>query len=207
MAKGRSKPRIVHSAIEVKAWLERTPSVDEVRPGQCPRCRAASRPLGRSLSIWGHGLRERQQRGPLEPSGESVTVTIAARRYVCRPCRAVILVVPLGVVAGHLFSAAAIALALVLFGVRGESLAGVRARISPWRRVGEAACTTWLTVRRWVCAIREQRLFACVREAPARWTARQVAERAATTLAALVPAADESVAIEARVFAGAPLAR
>lgn len=116
MKNGRSNQTIVRSAIDFKTWLARVPSVDEVRPGQCPRCAAASRPVGRGLQIGGHGLRDRQSRGPLGPLGDPVEVTLRVRRYLFRLCRAVIVVVPLGVIAGRLFAAAAIALALVLFG-------------------------------------------------------------------------------------------
>ncbi|HEX5853748.1 MAG TPA: hypothetical protein VFY36_11720 [Solirubrobacteraceae bacterium] len=130
-------------------------------------------------------------------------MVIRARRYVCRPCGAVLLVVPSGVIGGRLFSAAAIGLALVLFGVCGLSMAETRSRVSPWRHVGETAGLSWLSLRRWVCAVRERRLFACVRPSPARFTARQVAERAALTLSALAPTALADDRIEARVFAGA----
>ncbi|MBI4952057.1 MAG: hypothetical protein HY908_08490 [Myxococcales bacterium] len=207
MKKGRSNRTIVHSAIDVKTWLSRVPSVDEVRPGQCPRCAAASRPVGQGLQIWGHGLRDRQSRGPLEPLGDPVEVTLRVRRYVCRPCGAVIAVVPLGVVAGRLFAAMAIGLALTLFGVERLPLGKVRQRVSPWRRVGATAHGSWLAVRRWVRAIRGGRLFAGVRLSPERFTARQVAERAAMTLAALAPPALAGEVVTERVFAGAARAR
>jgi hypothetical protein len=205
--KGRSNQTIVRSAIDVKTWLARVPSVEEVRPGQCPRCGAASRPVGQGLQIWGHGLRDRQSRGPLEPLGDPVEVTLRVRRYLCRPCQAVIVVVPLGVIAGRLFAAAAIGLALVLFGVEGLPLGEVRRRVSPWRHVGAAAHGSWLGLRRWVRAIRAGRLFASVRRSPAHFTARQVAERAAMTLAALAAPSLAGEAIAARVCAGAVLAR
>jgi len=58
-----------------------------------------------------------------------------------------------------------------------------------------------------VRAIREGRLFASVRRSPAHLSARQVAERAAMTLAALAPPTLAHEAIVQRVFAGAALAR
>ena len=205
--KARSKSSIVRSAIDVKTWVARCPSVDEVRPGQCPQCEAASRPVGRALQIWGHGLRDRQQRGPLEPLGAPVEITIRVRRYVCRVCTAVIVVVPLGVIAGRLFSAAAIGLAMVLFGVGQLPMAAVRRRVSPWRHVGASAQGSWLSLRRWVHAIRARRLFGSVRPAPPRFTARAIAARAAQTLAALAPPSLAAAAVEQRVFAGAVRAR
>lgn len=205
MRRDRSRQRLVHCWLDVKAWLERDPSVDEVRPGQCPACGAASQAVGRRLGLWGHGRRERQSRGPLEPGSEPETVIFAARRYRCRACGAVVIVVPRSVLERRLFSAEAIALALVLFGVLGLSMAGVRERVSPWRRVGRTARLSWVSLRRWIAAIRAGRLFAKVRRSPARFTARQVAERAAMTLAALAPASLASAAIDERVFAGAAL--
>lgn len=203
----RSNSTIVCSAIDVKSWLERTPSVDEVRPGQCPRCEAASRPVGCRLQLWGHGLRDRQQRGPLSPLGEPVEITIRVRRYVCLVCGAVIVVVPQGMLAGRLFFAAAIGRALVLFGVGKLSMSEVRQRVSPWRRVGVSAIGSWLSLRRWVGAVRERRLFAGVRPAPPDFTAREVAARAAHTLVALAPPALSDAEIAERVFAGAVRAR
>lgn len=203
MKKARSNATIVRSAIDVKSWRERTPSVEEVRPGRCPKCEVASRPVGRALQIWGHGLRDRQQRGPLSPLSEPVEITIRVRRYVCRVCRAVIVVVPQGVIAGRLFLAAAIGFALALFGARKLPMSEVRRRISPWRRVGASAFGSWLSLRRWVGAIRERRLFASVRSSPSSFTAREVAARAAQTLAALAPPSLAAAEIEQRVFAGA----
>jgi len=203
----RSNSTIVRSTIDVKRWRERPPSVDEVRPGQCPQCAAASRPVGRGLQLWGHGLRERQQRGPLAPLGEPEEITIRVRRSVCRVCRAVIVVVPQGVLAGRLFCAAAIGLALALFGVEKLPLSEVRRRVNPWRRVGVSAIGSWLSLRRWVGAVRARRLFASVRPAPPGFTAREVAARAAHTLAALAPPSLAGAAIAAQVFAGAGRAR
>ena len=154
--------------------------------------------------MWGHGLRERQQRGPLEAGGRARTVVIRQRRYRCQECGALIVVRPRGVLRGRHYSAGAIGLALGLFGVVGLPLSEVRRRVSPWGVVGETASSTWLTVRRWVRAIRERRLFGGVRATPPTWRARQVAERAAMTLEALAPPtiSDE---IAVRVFAGATL--
>lgn len=152
-------------------------------------------------------MRERQCRGPLEPFGKPVTVVITIRRFVCRACRAVIQVVPRGVIAFRLFSAGAIALAVTLFGVGGLSMAAARERVSPWNRVGETASGSWLALRRWIGAIRRRRLFSAVRGSPASFTARQAAERAATTLSALAPPLPIDARIEARAFSGAAHAR
>jgi hypothetical protein len=132
-------------------------------------------------------------------------VVIRERRYQCQECGALIAVVPRGVLRGRHYSAGAIGLALVLFGIVGLPLTEVRARVSPWPVVGATASSTWLTARRWVRAIRGRRLFASMRAAPPGWSARQVAERAAMGLEALAPPTiSDEVAV--RVFAGATLA-
>jgi hypothetical protein len=134
---------------------------------------------------------------------EPVEITIRVRRYVCRACGAVIVVVPQGVLAGRLFLAAAIGFALALFGARKLPMSEVRRRVSPWRHVGASAFGSWLSLRRWVSAIRGRRLFASVRSSPSGFTAREVAARAAQTLAALAPPALAGVEVEQRAFAGA----
>jgi hypothetical protein len=98
-------------------------------------------------------------------------------------------------------SGVAIALALFVFGKVGSTATVATTRIGSWAR-GPSA---WRTLRRWISAIDAGRLFPCVRASPSGWSARQRAERAAMTVAALVPAtfaAEE----DARVFAGAALA-
>lgn len=135
-------------------------------------------------------------------------IDVRVRRYQCQACGAVMLVVPRGVITRRLYSARAIGLALAVFGVLGDTVTAVRRRVSPWRTVGPAAHGTWHTLRRWIRAIRERRLFVLsVRRSPTTFTARQVAERAAVTLAALAPVGLAALPIEARVFAGAGLAR
>jgi hypothetical protein len=200
----RSAPRLVHAALDVKAWHAHPPSVAAVRPGQCPQCGAASRPVGRGLGLWGHGVRRRQVRGPLAVDGPPVLVEIQARRYRCRGCGAIVLVVPRGLVARRVFTASAIALALALFGVEAWPLPRVRAAVNPWTILGATAAAGWLAVRRWVRAVRQGRLFPRVRLDPADRTARQVAARTAHLLAALGPPLG-GAALRAQVFAGASL--
>jgi hypothetical protein len=103
----------------------------------------------------------------------------------------------------RLFSAPAIALALALFGLAGQSLPEVRKRVSPWSTVGATAASTWNTVPRWTRAVREGRLFEVVRRPPESWSPRQVAERTATTLAAQAPLARGPPGLLASAFDGA----
>jgi hypothetical protein len=122
------------------------------------------------------------------------------RRYRCRRCDAVVVVVPRGVLHRRHFGAAAIALALFRFGA-GARVVDIRREAGGH---GETAC--WPTLRRWVRAGGQSRLWACVRGSPSEWSSRQVAERIAMTLVAYAPAATD-MSLELRVFAGAVHAR
>lgn len=201
MRKDRSKIGIIQSAVAVKSWLARLPTTDEIRPTHCVLCGVASRCPGEALMLWGHGLRERLLRGPLEPDGVPQDTVVRGRRFRCRACHGVLLVVPRGVVAGRHYAAAVIAWALALFGVVGLPPDEVRRHCSPDRVVGYAATGRWVTLRRWATAVRHGRLFARahVRWAAADRTPRAIAERAARTLAAYAPPTvrDRPVAIQA----------
>jgi len=198
----RNQIRIVQVALDVKLWRTQLPPVDEVRPGRCPACEAPSRPAGGNLGLHGHGLRERDQWGPVELDDAAAVVGILARRYQCQTCGAVIVVVPRGVVRRRLYSAGAIALALALWAVAGLAPAEVRARVSPLRIVGPTAAAGWASLRRWSRAVRAGRLFPVVRALPAEATLRQVAARAATTLAGFAPGSG-GPSIELAAFLGA----
>ena len=96
MKKKRSPPRILSSCFSINSWLHQMPSVEEARPSQCPDCDEPSRPVGAPLNIQGHGQRERQVRGPLEPDGLPVQVVLMLRRYLCQRCGATMTVGPKG---------------------------------------------------------------------------------------------------------------
>jgi hypothetical protein len=194
--------KIIASGLDVKAWLSQAPGVDVVRPASCPCCGGAGQPPGRRLGIIGHGLRQRQQRGPLVAGGAPKVVAILARRYACR-CGAILMVVPGETVPRRLYTASAIAWALALFGVDQVTPAQVRQRTSPWTIVGATAATGWATLRRWVGAVRDRRLLPKVRPSPPDFSDRQVAERVATTVAALAAPSLATLPISARAFAGA----
>lgn len=129
---------------------------------------------------------------------------IEARRYLCCACGAVVLVVPRGVVPRRLYGASAIAWGLALFGIVLRPLGEVRARTNPARTVGFTAHGRWETLRRWVRAIRAGTLFAQVRRAPASWTLRKLAARAATTAAAQAPPSLRGDSLAAQAFVGGP---
>lgn len=151
--------------------------------------------MGGNLGLHGHGLRERDQWGPVELGAPPAVIGIRARRYRCLGCGAVIVVVPRGVARRRLYSAGAIALALAAWAVSGQTPAAVRGRVSPHRIIGPTAASGWASLRRWSRAVRAGRLFPVVRASPESATLRQVAARAATTLAAVAGGgANESAA-------------
>jgi hypothetical protein len=154
--------------------------VEEARPGRCPACGVAGRPVGGRLGLHGHGRRDRQQRGPSGPETAPVTAIVAVRRYRCVGCGAVIAVVPRDVEPRRHYSRPAIALALGLWSLASLPAAEVRRRISPWPITGTTAgAEGWVALRRWARAGRAGRLFSrigrqldrpptCTTAAPAR---------------------------------------
>lgn len=199
--KQRGSRGIVRIEASVKSWLAAPPTVDVARPARCPACGNAARPTGGRLGLHGHGARERQLRGLLEPAGEPAVHELRVRRYRCTACGVTTTVAPAAVVTKRLYLASAIALAMVMLGVRRVAQRAVRARLSPWKRWGEGSSSRWDALLDWVGAVRERRLFPMVRPVPEGWPPWRVAERAATTLAALGPPGLEP--LEAAAFAGA----
>jgi hypothetical protein len=152
--------------------------------------------------LHGHGLRSRDQWGPPCATAPPEVGEVVCRRYHCLACGAVLLVVPRGVLRRRLYSASAIALALALWGVDGLASGDVRARVSPWRIVGATAAMGWASLRRWARAVRAGGLLAQVR-ALSGVRLREVAARAATTLAAYAPSSTDALPLATRAFLGA----
>ena len=162
------------------------PSVEAARPGKCPGCGVASRPVGRRLRLHGHGTRSRQVQGPLAATVAPGIVELLLRRYLCTECGAVIVVGPRGLLGRRLYSAAAIALALARWALLAQSAAEVRGQVSPWRVVGTAAATGWAALRRWARALRRRQLWPqLMRGVSMDGTLRETAGKAAVRLAAL----------------------
>lgn len=130
-------------------------------------------------------------------------VGISARRYLCVPCGAVIIVVPREVLAGRQYSASAIGFALALFGLVLSTAAEVRRRVCPGTLVGATAATGWATLRRWARAVRDKHLFASSPLPASGSTLRDVAASAASALAASADATTRSLTLAARAFLGA----
>ena len=159
--------------------------------------------MGSGIQLHGHGTRERQVRGPCEAGGPAVLVVVIARRYRCVPCGAVTIVVPRGVRARRVYSAAAIGLALALWGLLGATAAEVRRRVCPARIVGAAAALGWATLRRWARSVARRWLFPSVPDLGPSASLRQVAARAASVLAASADPTTRALAVEHRAFLGA----
>lgn len=197
----RSNRRIVHSAIEVKSWASNPPSCGSGRPSLCACCGAAGREPGRALVIVGHGLRERTIEGPLAPGDDACATTILTRRYRCRACGAVLVVVPSGVARGYRYSLSAIACALALWACAQLSAAQVRERTSTAKVIGASSATRWASLRRWTqCALA---LFGIA--TPEAGTMRERAARISSFVAAHAPIAKGPVPLDA--FFGAPFCR
>jgi len=137
--------------------------------------------VGERLVVVGHGLVERQLRGPSRPGGAPEQSVVMLRRYRCRACRAVIVVGPRGLARRRCYSAGAIALALSMY-ARGQTSRAVRAATSPARVVGGSAVERWSTLVRWIEAARRGEFFGLW--AHCALGRRSVAERVMLTLAA-----------------------
>lgn len=194
----------MRAAVGIKAWIAKTPCVDEVRPAHCAGCGAASRPVGSRVVLHGHGLVLRQVRGVLAIGERPGVFALRVRRYACQLCRAIMTVVPAGMLARRQYSGPSIALALHLWLMAGLSDRCVRTQVCAWQVRGRNA-RGWAQLYRW--ANRAATLFALPRAVSASEHQHDVARRVLTTLRALAPAAVSCGPTEHQIFEGAALAR
>jgi hypothetical protein len=148
----------------------------------------------------GHGLRERQLRGPTEVEGQAREQVVQQRRFRCRSCGAVMVVAPVQVLRRRLFSSVAIALGLSLYGIDRQPAAAVRERINPWRVVGATAARGWQTLLNWAAAAGLGALLPMRRTVSG--TPRQVASAVCRALSALAPPAFRAQSVNHQVVAG-----
>jgi hypothetical protein len=120
--------------------------VSVARPTHCPGCGAASRPVGACLVLHGHGLRARTV--VVQAGGRSKLTETQARRYVCRACGAVALVMPADVARRCLYTLRVIAAALAQWSHGGWSAAAVRSVFGAFAVLG-AAARGWHSLVRW----------------------------------------------------------
>lgn len=151
--------------------------------------------------VVGHGLRARSIEGPLAPGEPPVVTDVIGRRYACRACGAVVVVLPRGLARAHRYSLSAIATALAWWAYDRVQAAAVRERTSTAKRIGAASATRWASLLRWTrCAVS---LFGC--ELPALGTVRERAACVATFVASHAPLSSGPVVTDA--FYGAAFCR
>jgi hypothetical protein len=123
------------------------------------------------------------------------------RRYRCIRCRAVLAVAPAETLTRRLYSAAAIAWALALYGLSLLAPAAVRELVSPWQVVDASSATRWRTLSRWCTAVAAG-LF--TRLPPLTGTTpRQAAAAAAAALSAFAVPVPEPPSMDVLAFHGA----
>lgn len=156
LKRARSGTNVVHADAGVKFSAGGAPGIEQCRPRACPQCQSASREPGRRLAVIGHGVRERQVRGPAAPGERPRVSVVLVRRFLCLVCGAVMTVVPEGVLAGRLFSGPAILLGLFLWGVRAQSQQRVREAINPRSGLRSRG---WRALNRWTRAAQSTALW------------------------------------------------
>jgi hypothetical protein len=153
------------------------------------------------VRIHGHGLVQRQQRGPPGPGQPARTQVLACRRYQCQGCGAVWTVLPASAVARKHFSGAAIALALALWGLCGLGVEQVRGLVNDWKHTG-AMPSRWRSLGRWAEQVAAGSLFSTL-EVHVEGAARTVAARAAQVLCGHAPPAQRGQPLAWQAFVGA----
>lgn len=170
------------------------PGVHDARPPITPCCKVASVPPAAAIVLHGHGTRSRTVRGVLAHGETPQFHELRVRRYRCTACGATCTVAPVDVLPRKHFGAVSIAMAFALYGVVHETLDEIWRLLNPSRIRGHGA-RGWDSVLRWIAVVTA--LFPEVRTSPPEWSSRQVAERAAMTLAA--HELDESLPVPSRV--------
>lgn len=195
---------MIASAVGIKSWLTRIPSVGEVRPSRCVGCGAASCPVGAPIVVQGQGLSARQARGVIELDDVPGVVVIAIRKFECQRCFAVMTVVPSELLPRRQYTAPSIALALCLWLELGMSDTAVRARVCAWQIASRRGVRGWAQLYRW--ARSASTLFSLARPITPGGSPHDTARAVLHALAALAPISLHSSSMSARVFAGAPRA-
>ena len=104
--------------------------------------------------IVGHGRRTRTVEGPLSAGAATTLTEVVTRRYRCRACAAILVVLPRGVGRGYRYTLSAIAWALALWGTERAPASQVRARTSTAKTVGASSASRWASLPRWTrCAL------------------------------------------------------
>lgn len=172
------------------------PTADEVRPVHCVACARASRPVGASLVLHGHGGRGRHVMGVVGPGERPASIEIEGRRFACQACGCVMLVVPRDLGPWRRYTLATIA--LVLAGVaEGVPVEQLRSRFAP----GSTFEAGWSSPRRWLHAVAAGKLFRWIRGV-SELAGRALAERVVAVIAEASGSNARSASFEDRVWAG-----
>lgn len=188
--------RFVRFGLGVKQWQRAMPTVEAARPSRCGGCGEASRPLGKTLRLHGHGVRSRLLLGLLEPGASPEVHELMLRRYRCAACGAITTVGPRELIRRHLYGVRTILLALWLWSYEGQPQPQVRDQVRPWRGSGAACATRWASLVRWARGLPWPSSFVAM---PG-WTARRCAGRRVQAALAGAPPGTPNAA---RVMAGA----
>lgn len=148
---------VVISGVDVKEWIEDTPSVDRLRPRRCPCCGGASRPVGQDLKIWGHGTRKRLFVGLWLFGASPKMITVRVRRFLCRwpDCGRTFTVLPRQGCARRRYLVPTIVWALALWTLDEDRLspAQIREELSADRLLDHhTPWTSWPQLFRWAQA-------------------------------------------------------
>ncbi|MCP3143875.1 hypothetical protein [Pyxidicoccus xibeiensis] len=127
---------------------------------------------------------------------------VLCRRYRCKPCGAVMRVVPPSVCRRKHFSGEAIAFALALWALCGLGAEAVRRRTSDWTRRGDSA-RGWRSLARWARQLGTRQLFGALPLGAVAEGLRALAARAAQALCAHAPLAWRGTPLAHQAFAGA----
>ena len=117
---------------------------------------------------------------------------MAIRRYRCKLCRAVVAVLPRGLLPRARYLAVAIVTALATWALERRPAAEVRRAVSPFPHVGASSATRWKSLGRWATAPPWRARVS------AGTSQRQTAGRLVAWLAAHAPVPTGAVAADAR---------
>jgi len=128
-------------------------------------------------------------------------MVVPVRRFQCQLCGALVTVVPAETLSRKLYSGAAIAWALALYGLMQLAQVEVRRLVSPWLVVSTDSASRWRTLVRW-CAAAEDGLFTKLPRL-AGSCEREVAAAAANAIAAFAVPVPEPPSRDVLAFFGA----
>lgn len=114
---------------------------------------------------------------------EPRTIDVLLRRYKCQRCEAVLTVGPRGIMPGYVYSAMAIGLALLLWGVLHEPEVKAQRALGVHRIRGASRPERWQALRRWARAAAMGQLWRTI-QVSLRGQVRELAERVARILCA-----------------------